>query len=482
MFWPYADVKPSKYPDTWDEVRLLLQDSTAAEFLCVQHDAEIALNCYSVSFSCDLLPGMYSMPVHVVPKPRSMKFQLVNDHSARKYLLNSMIHPEAIKGVVLDGIPALGDALCHFRRMHPQRQIIMWKSNVLQAYRRMPVSLFWQVQQVVTIDGDWIAEHYTGVPEKFNYVDDNFGFALAHLLCLWDKLSILRKPAKQLHRLILPIIGLDVDPNTMTVTLPAEGRARLLNAINNFCNLSPGNWQLLLADFQAFTGYTNWVFNTYPLLKPALSNIYEKMAGKSEHRAGIYVNSVIIRDLQWMKWHILCASTVHFLKAVKWTPADLVQGALKDEFALTDAPGLGLGVFFPWLHLGFYCDLLVGAPTNTIFFFEALGICSAIHRARTWHRASRFVKRLAVLSNNLNSVAIFSSLRTSPLYNTILHSAMNVLVDCELYLRIDHILGDLNIIADTLSRGCIQFVCEQLPRITLLPLLPPQDAMGDVKS
>ncbi len=161
-----------------------------------------------------------------------------------------------------------------------------------------------------------------------------------------------------------------------------------------------------------------------------------------------------------------------------WWPADLIEGALEDEFALTDASGTGLGIYFPWLHLGFYCDLPTGAPTGTIFFFEALAICTAIHYARVWRQAGCFVKHLAILSDNSNSVAIFNSLRTSPTYNSILKSTVDVMIDCKLDIRVDHIPGDLNVIADVLSRGKLEIVRECVPGITLLLLTPPQDALG----
>ncbi|KAI9063202.1 hypothetical protein FKP32DRAFT_1547212, partial [Trametes sanguinea] len=110
-FWPFADTKPSDYPDTWDETRPPPLSAEAAEFLRQQRDEEIRLGRYSASFGTDLLPGMYNMPVHVVPKPHSSKLRLVNDQSAGSYSLNSMIRPEAIKGAVLDGIPVLGSLL-----------------------------------------------------------------------------------------------------------------------------------------------------------------------------------------------------------------------------------------------------------------------------------------------------------------------------------------------------------------------------------
>ncbi|KAI0656131.1 hypothetical protein C8Q70DRAFT_883372, partial [Cubamyces menziesii] len=110
-FWPYADAKPDTYPDTWDERRPEHTDGRSAAFLRAQRDEEVALGRYSPAFGPELLPGMYSMPVHVVPKPHSEKLCLVNDQSAGSFSLNSMIRPESIKGAVLDGIPALGDSL-----------------------------------------------------------------------------------------------------------------------------------------------------------------------------------------------------------------------------------------------------------------------------------------------------------------------------------------------------------------------------------
>ncbi|KAH9855755.1 hypothetical protein C2E23DRAFT_723023 [Lenzites betulinus] len=385
----------------------------------------------------------------------------------------------------------------------------------------MPVSPYWQIRQVVTIDGSryvdrcnlfggrgslkvwsafdclvsWIAEHRHGI-QKHNYVDDDFGFARlgdvewyapyeryfpspqARLLRLWDELGVPHEPQKQLHGLTLPIIGFQVDPNAMTVTLPPEGRTRLLLAIDEFCELTPGNRRRSLAAFQAFAGYANWAFNVYPLLKPSLSNVYEKMGGKSNRRAGIYVNAAIGRDLLWLRRHILSATGVHFLTANAWAPADLDPRALGDEFALTDASGYGLGIYFPWLRLGLHCTLPDRAPADTIFFFEALAVCAVLHHVRAWQSAGRFVKRLAILCDNSNTVAIFNSLRASPVYNAILTSAVNVMLDAPMDIRVQHIAGELNTVADALSRGKLALARSLVPGITLLPLTPLPDVLG----
>jgi hypothetical protein len=40
-------------------------------FICGQRDKEIEAGRFSSSFGENLLPGMYSMPIHAVPKPHS---------------------------------------------------------------------------------------------------------------------------------------------------------------------------------------------------------------------------------------------------------------------------------------------------------------------------------------------------------------------------------------------------------------------------
>ncbi|KAH9950547.1 hypothetical protein B0H21DRAFT_674457, partial [Amylocystis lapponica] len=110
-FWPWAEMPGERYPDTWDASKPPPADPREAQFLRDQRDEEVSLGRFSPSFGTKLLPGMYSMPIHAVPKPRSDKLRLVTNHSAGEYSLNSMISHEAIAGVVLDSIPALGQML-----------------------------------------------------------------------------------------------------------------------------------------------------------------------------------------------------------------------------------------------------------------------------------------------------------------------------------------------------------------------------------
>lgn len=90
-FWPWANTQKEEYSVMWDFSERPLKTKHEADFLREQRDINISAGRYSENFRTDLLPGMYSTPIHVVPKPRSEKLCLINDHSAGCFLLNSMI-------------------------------------------------------------------------------------------------------------------------------------------------------------------------------------------------------------------------------------------------------------------------------------------------------------------------------------------------------------------------------------------------------
>ena len=449
-FWPFADGRPDDYPETWDETRAPLQDERAKQFLREQRDEEISLGRYSHAFGADLLPGMFSMPIHVVPKPHSDKLRLINNLSAGKFSLNSMIRPESIKGAVLDSLPALGFEYHKLCQQHPKEDIIFWKSDVSQAYRQMPMSLYWQIFQVITIDGQrhidrcnpfggraslriwlafyscvaWIAVTKCGISCLVSYVDDNAGMQLRRLvhwyikysmympkdqgllLVLWDDLGLAHSRPKQIHGTKEDFVGFEIDTTTSCATLPPESRIKLLEALAAFCARTHGR-RRTLAEFQSLAGYVNWALNVFPLLRPALSNLYSKMENKTQRLAPIYVNDAIRKDLAWMADHIRQLPGIRVLSTSVWSPADLVPGSMADEFVMTDASGCGLGLYFPWHNLGFYGTLPHDAPTEAIFFFEALAVCAAIHKIPMWHRAGRNIQRIGLLSDNMNTVSIF---------------------------------------------------------------------------
>jgi len=63
-------------PDIWDNSACTIEGPNL-DFALSQCDEEITSDCLSPSFSSELLPGMYSMPIGVIPKPHLTNLHLV---------------------------------------------------------------------------------------------------------------------------------------------------------------------------------------------------------------------------------------------------------------------------------------------------------------------------------------------------------------------------------------------------------------------
>lgn len=199
-FWPWANTSLEGYPITHDESRPLQLSSEKEEFLLGQIKHERSLERMSASFGKDLLPGMYCMPNYVVPKPHSDGWRLVNDFSAGRFSLNSMVDRQFITGFPLDNLSHLGELILRKKRENPNMKFVVWKSDVAEAYRICPMHKLWQIKQVIRIREDlsvdrvnvfggspsgpifisvnslvaWVAR-FVRLIESLVYVDDSFG-------------------------------------------------------------------------------------------------------------------------------------------------------------------------------------------------------------------------------------------------------------------------------------------------------------------
>jgi hypothetical protein len=277
-FWPWADTNIGIYPDTLDESLGDPKNQTELDFVCEQRDKEIKMGRFSDSFGTELLPGMYSMPIHVVPKPHSTDFRLVTNHSAGEFSLNSMIKREDIAGYPLDNMTQLGEMLLKNKADFPDEEFVLFKSDISEAYRNLPMHPLWQIKQINTIKGQryvehrncfggkgsgslfigfnalvtWIGKFEYEIANLLSYSDDSFGVERAQnltyyepynrslptnqakLLSLWDDIGVPHKEKKQISGSTLTIIGIEVDANNLTLTLPSEKKSELVDHLNDF--------------------------------------------------------------------------------------------------------------------------------------------------------------------------------------------------------------------------------------------------------
>lgn len=150
-----------------------------------------------------------------------------------------------------------------------------------------------------------------------------------------------------------------------------------------------------------------------------------------------------MQDLSWFVSHVEQLDGVRLFEDVDWT----VQQA--DITAYSDACLSGLGYFFQHSLNGFQCLIPHNPPKDTIFYFEALAVVSVIDAVT---RLPSVPSRLLVFSDNMNTVNIFHSLHSLPPYNDLLKFAVSLLLKFNISLRVIHIPGVDNVIADALSR------------------------------
>ncbi|KIK36363.1 hypothetical protein CY34DRAFT_94562, partial [Suillus luteus UH-Slu-Lm8-n1] len=490
-FWPWANTQTNLYPTTWDIPSPTPSSVAERDFLRDQIKKEESVGRYSHNFGPNLLPGMYSMPIHAVPKEGG-KFRLVTNHSAGEYSLNSMITKEDIAGVTLDNVQDLGDAIREYRHTHPNDSLLIWKADVSEAYRHMPMHPLWQIKQVVSFEGErridranvfggrasqrifhafmslviWIAV-FVRLIQAFIYVDDSFSFAkvedmayyvkyrkmlpsaMVSLLLLWDELGIPHEERKQIFGSPLPVIGFEVDPNLMKISLKDESKRILVRELRKFAKYGR---RRSLRDFEHIAGSLNWALNGL-----------------------LWMNRSVVDEILWASFHLARSDGVYLLKSVSWRLHPLPPDILE---VFCDASGSGMGFWYPTFNLGFQSGLPPHLPINDIFYTEALCVVSAIRDAVT--RLPRN-HRLAVYTDSLNSVYLFNSLSGGPGYNCLLMDVVEFILAFDVDFRVFHISGHDNVVADHLSRWRAAEAVKISPGLRILPFQPPRVTLGAAK-
>ncbi len=533
-FWPWANTRPTNgYPITWDHSHMSLRTKMEQQFISEYKDSKLAAGQFSPPFGPELLPGMYSTPVHVVPKPHSEGLWLVSNMSAGVFASNMMIKHVDIAGVQLDMLHNFFAALLRFHCMsdfNANANLVAWKSDVLKAYRICPMSPLWQLKQIVTtgyltdaqkaagyrevikcsVDNNnnfrgqgsfcifysvnglitWIAINVEDVEDLFCYSDDDFSWDLATLIAyyepygeffpvkqvklmqLWDRLGVPHSRIKQVSGRILAIINFDIDVNKMTVTLPPTSKEDLLSNLKVFI----ASTQRPLTDFHQILGWSNWSFNIFPLIKLGLCNLYKKMAGKENGFALMHINEAIKDDLKWMVRHISECRGMLCFKAKDWDPYTEAMSTLECDVCLT-----GMGFYHLQDRLSFVClvpDLVDEKPL--IFFFEALCMCCAVHWSAKNHVSSTTPLHLTLKTDNHNTIDIFNMLKVMPLYNPILKSTVDMLIEYDIDLHVVHIPGVRNVVADALLRSKLDKAAQLCPGLDIERFQPPSDIVMGV--
>lgn len=150
--------------------------------------------------------------------------------------------------------------------------------------------------------------------------------------------------------------------------------------------------------------------------------------------------------------------------------------AFTNKYTLyTDACLFGMGFWSPSHSLAFQHSI---SPTSTfpIFYWEAYAVLSAF----TWivNYCHPSPQRVVIYTDNTNTVDMFNTLRATPLYNPIIMTAVEVMMSSGTQLRVAHIPGEANTIADSLSRFMNIYIRSALPHVDIHTFQPPHLLLG----
>ncbi len=153
---------------------------------------------------------------------------------------------------------------------------------------------------------------------------------------------------------------------------------------------------------------------------------------------------------------------------------------------MCDASLEGMGFWYCGTKLAFY----IPVPSNSsmaskIFFWEATCVLAALkHFCESFVASGSLTScrhKLAIFTDNTNTVDIYNSLAALPEYNGILKDSVDLVMTHNIDLRVPHIDGIKNSIADALSRRNFDLAKHLVPGLSIQILQPPRTTLGAAK-
>jgi hypothetical protein len=288
------------------------------------------------------------------------------------------------------------------------------------------------------------------------------------LLLFWESIRCPFEDKKQDDGACLKIIGFWVDVNQGTITLPPSSVGDILSKISDFIHTPTRRPPL--REWQRLAGHLNWLLNVLPWGRPALTELYRKISGKTQPNRGIFINAEVRRDLEWLASIIPQAIGVRFIDNGLWDD-------LEADMVIWSDASLKLGISFVFAGNGFIYQILPCAdkPKINILFLELVGILSGIHHIVSLPHPPR---RLLCYTDSLDAVRIFNSLRASEsLHNGPLLAVAGIILRTNIDLRVRHIEGKANIRADLLSRLLLDDYTHQFPADRVRSFSPLRDLL-----
>ncbi|KAJ6630089.1 hypothetical protein B0H10DRAFT_1775019 [Mycena sp. CBHHK59/15] len=133
-----------------------------------------------------------------------------------------------------------------------------------------------------------------------------------------------------------------------------------------------------------------------------------------------------------------------------------------------------MGFWEPDSQISWFCPADFEVPVGTIFFLEALCVAAAVDNVDPEFS----LRKIVIYNDNQNTVDIFNTLAALLAYNPILTSTIDILFQHDFDLRVLHVPGSQNDVADAISRQEFDRAHSLVPDLIILP---PPAALGAAK-
>jgi hypothetical protein len=389
----------------------------------------------------------------------------------------------------------------------------LWKLDVSSAFKLLVMSRRWQTRQGIAIlrlgnDGRkevsyhiewrgvfgcrampflwtrfmslivWIGQNEYGIERPLAYMDDAFGCDNSGLLVnfltpdgtnvripqdqqrmatLWSnlgipfKLSVEKAPSGR----CITIVGIQVDLDSFSVSLPEKSVDKLVFEIDQFL-ATPGR-SPPLQKWRQMTGWISWALNVAPQARPYLTPLYQKIAGKTQAKAPVPLNSDVISALSDLRSIIIRSPSLNLASPslTRWSLADADVVVYTDAcLNCDDENGAGLGFWFVVNNRRYVYYSRPGRTYRKIQFAEALTVVRAIEIVTS----GEFGKFKRVLVRTDSSAAVYAIDSGSAADGPYLPLRLLTLRSYALAstrgfdLKVSHVAGKDNSLADDLSR------------------------------
>lgn len=514
-FWPSHSGQAPPPPTPSERARWTPSKAEDREVVLAQVLSDIESGWTSEGTD-EPIPGVVISGLFVVRREGD-KPRVVNDQSASG--LNAGTRREDTPAVY-DTLVDLIRLLRHLGLDSLPSHAILWKTDVSAAFKALPMHPHWQLRQGIAVehrqqDGSWrrkyhiewrgafgsratpylwtsvmgavlwIVQHRGFVDYPLAYMDDAINVdlsgelvihvfegeeelvpkAVGATLDVWDELGYPYRRKKVVFGRKIPIIGLTVDLDALSVSLPSSSIITFAARVDRFLDKRlPHGRSPPLREWRSLVGHASWALTVLPFARPHLTPLYAKLSlgGKSKTlaHAGIFVNLEVTEGLRAIVRGLVEDEPLMLRDQglTEWTEEDA------DVVVYTDAclkaqgeEGSGLGFWYSWNGRRIYHYSRPNVRYAKIQFAETFTVAAAVVQILKARLPS--LRRLLIRTDSAAAVYAFDGgaaddTKFLPLRSLVTRTFIELRA-AKVDLRVLHVSGSDNDLADRLSRAPI---------------------------